>query len=77
MLPIILFKILFSSSLHSKNLKIKIHGTVILRAGFYGCEVRSLVLREEQSLKAFENRMLKKYSHLSWTKRQETGEDCI
>ena len=48
-----------SSSLLSKNLKIKIHGTVILPVVLYGCETWSLTLREERRLKVFENRVLR------------------
>ena len=35
------------SSLLSKNLKIKIHRTIILLVVVYGCETWSLTLREE------------------------------
>ena len=35
-----------SSSLQSKNIKINIYRTIILRV-LYGCETRSLILREE------------------------------
>ena len=37
---------LLSSSLLSKNLKIKIHRTIILPVVLYGCETWSLTLRE-------------------------------
>jgi hypothetical protein len=36
---------------HIKNLKIKIYKTVILLVGMYGCETRSLILREERRLR--------------------------
>jgi hypothetical protein len=49
----------FSSSLVSKNLKIKIYTTIILPV-FYGCETWSLVLREKCRLKVFENRVLRR-----------------
>jgi len=42
----------------SKNLKIKIYGTIILPVVFYGCETWSLTLREERKLRVFENRVL-------------------
>jgi hypothetical protein len=45
---------LLSSRLLSKNLKIKIHKTIILPVVLYGCEARSLTLREERRLKVFE-----------------------
>ena len=51
---------LLSSRLVSKNLKIKIYGTVILPAVLYGCESWSLKLREERKLRVFENRVLRK-----------------
>jgi len=43
----------------SKNLKIKIHGTIILPVVLYGCETWSLTLREERRLRVFENRVLR------------------
>ena len=50
---------LLSSSLLSKNLKLKIHRTVILPLVLYGCETWSLILREELRLRVFENRALR------------------
>jgi hypothetical protein len=50
---------LLSSSLLSKNIKIKIYRTIILPVVSYGCETWSLTLREEHKLKVFENRVLK------------------
>jgi hypothetical protein len=44
----------------SKNLKIKIYKTVILPVVLYGCETWSLTLKEEQRLRDFENRVLRK-----------------
>jgi len=49
-----------SSSLLSKNLKIKIHRTIILPVVLYGCETWSLTLREGHMLRVFENRVLRK-----------------
>jgi len=49
---------LLSSSLLSKNLKIKIFRTIILPVVLYGCETWSLALREERRLRVFENRVL-------------------
>ena len=46
---------LLSSSLISKNLKIKIYRTIILPVVLYGCETWSLTLREEHRLMVFEN----------------------
>ena len=51
---------LLSSSLLSKNLKIKIYRTIILPVVLYGCETWSLTLREEHRLRAFENRVLRR-----------------
>jgi hypothetical protein len=57
-----------SSSLLSKNVKIKIYRTIIL----YGCETWSLTLTEECRLKVFENKVLRRIFGL---KRDEvTGE---
>jgi len=50
---------LLSSSLLSKNLKIKIYKTTILPIVLYGCETWSLTLREERRLRVFENRVLR------------------
>jgi hypothetical protein len=47
-----------SSSLLSKNLKIEIYRTIILRVGLYNCETPSQTLREERRLSVFENRGL-------------------
>jgi hypothetical protein len=49
-----------SSSLLSKNVKIKIYRTIILPVVLYGCENWSLTLREECRLRIFENRVLKR-----------------
>ena len=51
---------LLSSSLLSKNLKIKIRITVILPVVVYGCETWSLTLGEERRLRVFENRVLRR-----------------
>jgi len=51
---------LLSSSLLSKNLKIKIYRNLILPVVLYGCETWSLILREERRLRVFENRVLRK-----------------
>ena len=51
---------LLSSSLLSKNIKIKIYRTVSLPVVLCGCETWSLTLGEEHRLRVFENRVLKK-----------------
>jgi len=51
---------LLSSSLLSKNIKIKIYRTIILPLVLYGCETWSLTLREERRLRVFENRVFRR-----------------
>jgi len=53
-------KDLWSSSLLSKNLKIKIYRTIILPAVFYGCETWSLTLRDEHRLRAFVYKVMRR-----------------
>jgi hypothetical protein len=63
---------LLSSSVLSKNTKIKIYRTIILPVVLYGCETWSLTLREEHRLRVFENRVLRR---IFGSKRDEvTGE---
>ncbi|KAJ4444135.1 hypothetical protein ANN_05924 [Periplaneta americana] len=63
---------LLSSSLLWKNLKVRIYKTVILPVFLYGCETWTLTLREEQRLRVFENKILRK---IFGAKRDEvTGE---
>jgi len=50
---------LFSSSLLSKNLKIKIYISIIMPVVLYGCETWVLTLKEERRLRVFENRVLR------------------
>ena len=50
---------LLSSSLLSKNLKIKLYRTIILPV-LYGCETWLLTLQEECRLRVFENRVLRR-----------------
>ena len=49
-----------SSSLLSKNIKIKIYRTLILPVVLNGCETWSLKLTEERRLRVFENRVLRR-----------------
>jgi len=51
---------ILSSSLLSKNLKIKLERTIILPVVLCGCETWSLTLREERRLRVFENRVLRR-----------------
>jgi hypothetical protein len=63
---------LLSSGLLSKNTKIRVYRTVVLPVVLYGCETWSLTLREEQRLRVFENRVLRR---IFWPKMDEaTGE---
>jgi hypothetical protein len=59
-----------SSSLISKNLKVKIHKTVILPVLLYGCETWSLTLRKKHRLRVSENRVLRR---IFGPKREEDG----
>jgi hypothetical protein len=49
---------LLSSSLLSKNLRIKLYRTIILPVDLYWCETWSLTLREELRLRLIENSVL-------------------
>ena len=51
---------ILSSSLITKNFKIKIHRTIILPVVLYGCETWSLILREEHRLRVLEKRVLRR-----------------
>ena len=64
---------LLSSRLLSKNLKIKIYRNIILPVVLYGCETRSLTLREERKLMVFENMVLRR---IFGPKRDEVTGEC-
>jgi hypothetical protein len=49
-----------SSRLLSKNVTFRIYKTIIFHVVVYGCEIWSPTLREEQRLKVFENRVLRR-----------------
>ncbi|KAJ4452331.1 hypothetical protein ANN_03856 [Periplaneta americana] len=51
---------LLSSSLLSKNLKVRLYKTVILPVVLYGCETWTVTLREGHRLRVFENKVLRK-----------------
>jgi hypothetical protein len=59
MLATIRFRLL-SSHLLSRNVKVKIHKTIILPVVLYGCETWSLILRQQHRLRVFENWVLRK-----------------
>jgi hypothetical protein len=44
----------------SKNVKIRIHKSIILPVALYWCETWSLTLRVEHRLRVFENRVLRR-----------------
>ena len=48
-----------SSSLLSKDVKIKMYRIITLLVVLYGCKTWSLTLKEENSLRVFENRVLR------------------
>jgi len=52
--------IFLESFLLKKNIKIKVHRTIILHVVLSGCETWSLTMREESRLRVFENRMLRR-----------------
>jgi hypothetical protein len=61
-----------SSRLLYRNVKVKMYKTIILPVVLYGCETWSLTLREEHSLRVFENKVLRR---IFGPKRDEvTGE---
>jgi hypothetical protein len=70
MLAIIQSKIFCLPVSYKKKLKIKIYKTVILPVVLYGCETWSLILREEHTLRVFENGVLRR---IFGPKREEDG----
>ncbi|KAJ4450924.1 hypothetical protein ANN_02359 [Periplaneta americana] len=63
---------LLSSSLLSKNLNVRIYKIVILPAVLHGCDTWTLTLREEQRLRVFENKVLRK---IFGAKKEEVTEE--
>jgi hypothetical protein len=43
-----------------ENVNIRIYKTIILPVVLYGCETRSLILKEERKLRVFENWVLRR-----------------
>jgi len=69
---------LLSSSLLSKNLKIKIYRTIILPVVLYGCETWSLTPRKESRLRLlFENWVLRRIFGPRRDEVQGSGENYI
>jgi hypothetical protein len=63
---------LLSNRLIYKNLKIRMYRSIILPVVLYGCETWSLILREERSLRVFENRVQRR---IFGPKRDEVMEE--
>jgi len=55
-----------SSSLLSKNIKVKIYRTIILPFVLYGCETWSATVSEEHRPRVFGNRVLRKIFGPTW-----------
>jgi hypothetical protein len=68
---------ILSSSLLSKNLKIKIYISIILPVVLYGCETWSLTMREESRLRVFEDRVLRRVFGPKRDKVTGNGENYI
>jgi hypothetical protein len=51
---------ILSSRLLSRNVKVKIYKTIMLPVGLYGCETWSHPFKEENRLRVFENRVLRR-----------------
>jgi hypothetical protein len=66
-----------SFRLLSRNLKIRIYGTIIFPVVLYGYETLSLTLREEYRLRVFENRLLRKIFGPKKDEVIEVRENCI
>jgi hypothetical protein len=66
MLAVILCRIIMSSSLLSKNVKIKVHRTITLPFVLCGFGTLSLTSREEHRLKVFEDRVRRKIFRPKW-----------
>jgi len=71
MLTVIRIRIVCHPIPFPKTMMMKIYKTIILPVAFYGCEIWSHTLREEHSLRVFENRVLRGiFGH----KREEIAE---
>jgi len=68
---------LLSSSLLSKDIKIKIYKTIILPVVLYGCETWSLTFMKERRARMSENRVLREYLGLRGTSEKGNGENYI
>jgi hypothetical protein len=68
---------LLSSSLLSKNIKITVYRAIVLPVVLYWCETWSLTLLEEQRLRVFENRVLRRIFGPKTDEMTGNGEDYI
>jgi hypothetical protein len=68
---------LSSSRLQYKNVKIRIYKAIIFPVVLCGCEIWSLTLREEQRLREFENRVLRRIFGPKTDEVTAGGENCI
>jgi len=68
---------LLFSSLLSKNLKIKIYGTIILPVVFYGCETLSFKLREESRLRLLRRIFGPKREEVTTERRKLPNEELL
>jgi hypothetical protein len=57
--------------------KVKIYKTIILPEVLYGCETWSLTVREENKLRVFENRVLRRIFGPKRDRATGGGESCI
>jgi hypothetical protein len=57
----------------SRNVNVKIYKTIILPVVLYGCETLSLTLREEHTLRVFENRVLRRIRVFGPKRDEVTG----
>jgi hypothetical protein len=68
---------LLSSRLLSKKIKIKIYRTITLTVVLHECESWSLTLREEHTLRVFENRVMRRTFEPKRDEMTGVGENCI
>jgi hypothetical protein len=67
---------LLSFRLMSRNVKVKVYKTIILRVVLYGSETWTLTLRVEHKKRVFENRALRRIFGPKRDEKQENGGSC-
>jgi hypothetical protein len=72
-----LFLLRFVATAIYKNTKSRVYITIILPVFLYGCGTWSLTLREEQRLRMFEDRVLRRIFGPKTDEVTESGEDYI